>query len=160
MSDEPTLPAQKDVPGERPYAEPSSATSPPEDREHDGGKGGARYQPAEPDDTREDVVSDHSAGERDEAEVEPTAAGVRRDREVETAGKDGAIQVKFDGTGWCIDDPSLDKPVKFERLGDAEHRASELGKTHGRAVCVRGQDGEVIAAYAAPDASASKPSMR
>lgn len=158
MSDEPTRPDQVDVPGERPYNEPTSASSPPEDLEHDGGKGGARYQPAEPDDVRESVSTDHGAthataasadgGKKVEPKSEP-ADGKKAEPKSEPAGKDGAIQVKFDGTGWCVEDPSLDKPLKFEHLADAERRASELGKDKGRAVCVLGQEGEVIASYAA-----------
>ena len=65
----------------------------------------------------------------------------------EAHGKDGVIDVHFDGTTWCIDDESLDKPLQFSHLADAEQRASELSKDTGRHVCVRGQEGELVDSF-------------
>jgi|GEM_PF-6082763 len=61
-----------------------------------------------------------------------------------THGKDDVIDVHFDGASWCIEDSSLDKPLQFTHLADAEARASDLSKETGRGVCVHGQDGELI----------------
>lgn len=62
------------------------------------------------------------------------------------------IDVRFDGSAWCIEDAALDKPLQFSRLADAEARASELSKETGRGVCVHSWDGGLIDTFGEPPA--------
>lgn len=99
-------------------------------------------------DVRSYVARDHRNGELD------------RERDDDgKAARGGTVEVRFDGQHWCVSDESLDQPLAFEHLADAEQRASELGKDHGRTVCVRGQEGDLLASYEAAD-EPPEPSMR
>lgn len=100
-----------------------------------------------PRDVRASVARDHGAAERAIADDGKAASG------------GGRVDVHFDGKQWCVEDDSLDHPLAFEHLADAEQRAAELGKDHGRGVCVRGQEGDVIASYE-PHVEPPDPSMR
>jgi hypothetical protein len=57
------------------------------------------------------------------------------------------VEVRFDGTDWCIDHISLSRPLAFRNLDEAEERAAEIGRAARRRVVVCGQDGQVIASF-------------
>jgi hypothetical protein len=61
--------------------------------------------------------------------------------------KGAIVNVHYNGKAWCVEDPSLAKALEFDRLDDAEARASELSKDTGHTVCVHGENGELVAAY-------------
>jgi hypothetical protein len=91
-----------------------------------------------------------TAAKRSEDRNDAREAFSRRPR-IPEAEIDGGIEVKFDGTTWCVCHASLDKPLTFSNLEDAERRAGQLGRESRLHVVVYAQDGAVLAAYDVTD---------